>query len=203
MDKTRWNEIQAVILFAVAMLILISLASFNFSDLSLFTSKPNSPVRNFAGLFGAYLGAALFFVMGLSSYVIPLLILTWAVARASGITPQKLPLKLFGTFFLILASSAIFSILGRGDNSFRFNLGGMVGLAFSDFLIKYLGRGGAILVIAVLFILSVLLATEFLLLPFLSGIFRRAKTLSGMGHPARSHPVRQGPAIKEELKDLK
>lgn len=178
MDKTRWNEIQAVILFAVAILIFISLATFSFSDLDKFTSRPNIPVKNFAGLFGAYLGAALFLTMGLSSYVIPLLILSWAAARLSGITPQKIHFKIFGTFFLILAVSSLLSIIGRGDNSLRFDLGGMLGLVFSDFLIKYLGRGGAFLIITVLLLLAVLLATEFLLLPFLAALFRKSKDLS-------------------------
>ena len=177
-DKSRWNEIQAIILFFIAILIFISLASFSFSDLRQFTSGPNVPVRNLAGLFGAYIGAALFFIMGLSSYVIPLLILSWAVARLSGVTPQKVHFKIFGTFFLILAASSIFSIMGRGDNAFRFSLGGIVGLVFSDFLIKYLGRGGATLVILVLLLLSVLLATEFLLLPFLVSLFSKIKGLS-------------------------
>lgn len=173
-DKpNKWNEIQAVVLFAIAALIFISLASFSFSDIGLFTSRLNAPVRNFAGIFGAFAGGALFFVMGLSSYVIPLLVLSWAVARLFGIKAQKVYFKIFGTFFLILASSSIFSMLGGSENSFRFSLGGIVGLVFSDFLIKYLGRGGAILVIAVLFLLSLLLATEFLLLPFLAGLFRR------------------------------
>ena len=175
MDKTRWNEIQAIILFAIAILIFASLATFSFQDLSIFTSKPNVPVKNFAGLFGVYIGGALFFLMGLSSYVMPLLVITWAVARLYGVTPQKVHFKLFGTFFLILASSSIFSIIGKGDNSFRFSLGGITGLVFSDFLIKYLGRGGAILVIIVLFLLSVLLATEFLLLPFLVNLFTKIK----------------------------
>ncbi len=182
MDKTKWNEIQAVILFAAALLILISFLSFDFSDLGFFTSRVNAPVKNLAGLFGAYLGALLFFIMGLSAYCIPVLILSWALARFYGVTAQKLHFKLFGTFFLILASSAMFSIIGRGDNSSRFNLGGMVGLVFSDFLIKYLGRFGAILVICVLFLLSVLLATEFLLIPFLSAMFDNIKALiSGLG----------------------
>ncbi|MFH0764396.1 MAG: DNA translocase FtsK [Candidatus Omnitrophota bacterium] len=178
MDKTRWNEIQAVILFAIAILVFTSLITFSFSDVALFTSRPNVPVRNFAGLFGVYIGAGLFFIMGMSSYVIPLLILSWAAARLYGITPQKIYFKISGTFFLILASSSIFSIIGKGDNSFRFSLGGIVGLVFSDFLIKYLGRGGAILIIAVLFLLSVLLATEFLLLPFLAALFSKIKGLS-------------------------
>lgn len=177
MDRTRWDEIQAIILSAIAILVFISLATFNFSDLALFTSKPNYPVHNFAGLFGVYLAGALFFVMGLSSYVIPLLILTWAIARFSGITPQKIYFKVFGTFFLVLASSSMFAMMAQGENSFRFGLGGIVGLVFSDFLIKYLGRFGAVLVIGVLFLLSLLLATEFLLIPFLSNIFLRLRGL--------------------------
>jgi S-DNA-T family DNA segregation ATPase FtsK/SpoIIIE len=176
----RWDEIRAIILFAVAALILISLASFSFSDIRIFTSSPNVPVRNFAGVFGAYFGASLFFVMGLSSYMIPILIISWAVARLFGVTPQKIYFKVFGTFFLVLASSSMFSMFGRGEaaQTLRFSLGGIVGLVFSDFLITYLGRGGAILAIAVLFMLSLLTATEFLLLPFLSGIFRNVKDAS-------------------------
>ncbi|MBI5123926.1 MAG: DNA translocase FtsK [Candidatus Omnitrophica bacterium] len=173
--KNKWNEIQAVILFAIALLVFISFITFDFSDISLFASKVSSPIRNFAGLFGAYLGAIMFFVMGLSAYVIPFLILTWAIARFSGITPQKFYFKIFGTFFLILASSALFSICGGAENSFRFRLGGIVGLVFSDFLMKYLGRFGAILVIIVLFLLSILLATEFLLIPFLATLGKKSK----------------------------
>ncbi|MDO8525757.1 MAG: DNA translocase FtsK [Candidatus Omnitrophota bacterium] len=198
MDKTRWNEIQAIILFAIALLIFASLITFSFSDLSIFTSRPNVPVKNFAGLFGAYIGASLFFLMGLSSYVMPVLIITWAVARLYGITPQKIHFKLFGTFFLILASSSIFSIIGKGDNSFRFSLGGITGLVFSDCLIKYLGRGGAILIIAVLFLLSVLLATEFLLLPFLAEIFNRIKGRNKIN--AREERPKRAPAAVLSIK---
>lgn len=177
MDKTKWNEIQSIILFAIAIFILISFLTFDFYSLEQFTSKPASEAKNFAGICGAYLGLVFFFIMGLSAYVIPILILSWALARFSGITPQKLYFKIFGTFFLILASSSLFSICGGADNSFRFRLGGVIGLVFSDFLVKYLGRFGAFLVIIVLFLLSVLLATEFLLIPFLAAIGKRSKDL--------------------------
>ena len=209
MDKTRWNEIQAIVLFFIAILIFTSLVTFSFSDLAVFTSKPNIPAKNLAGLFGVYIGAALFFLMGLSSYVIPLLIISWAVARLYGVTPQKVHFKLFGTFFLILASSSIFSLIGRSDTSFRFSLGGVLGLIFSDFLVKYLGRGGAILVIAVLFLLSVLLATEFLLLPFLLNLFDSVKGLkerrsqSKAAAPAARKPVIKMPEKIEKREPIK
>jgi DNA segregation ATPase FtsK/SpoIIIE, S-DNA-T family len=176
-DKTKWNEIQAIILFAIAIFILISFLTFDLYSLEQFTSKPTSPAKNFVGLCGTYMGLVFFFIMGLSAYVIPALVLSWAFARLSGIKAQKLYFKIFGTFFLILASSSLFSICAGSDNSFRFRLGGIVGLVFSDFLVKYLGRFGAILVIIVLFLLSILLATEFLLIPFLTAVGKRAKDL--------------------------
>ncbi len=177
MDQNKKNEILAILLLAVAILISISLFSFDFDDLKLFSSKPNWPLKNFAGLFGAYLGAALFFVMGLSAYVIPLLVVTWALARFWGISPQKVYFKVTGTIFLIVASSSLFSIIAGSDTTVRFRLGGFTGLVFSDFLVKYLGVFGALLVIAVLFLLSVLLATEFLLLPFLTRSLKTSKAL--------------------------
>ena len=195
MDKTKWNEIQGILLFAAALLVLISFITFDFSDVGLFTSKVNHPIKNFAGLFGAYLGALMFFIMGMSAYCLPILILIWAIARFSGITPHKLYFKVFGTFFLVLASSAMFSMIGQGDSSFRFSLGGIVGLVFSDFLIRYLGSMGAIIVIIVLFLLSVILATEFLLIPFLTTLVQKSGDLiiamKGRGNVIRK---RESPA---------
>lgn len=207
MDKTRWNEIQGVVFFAVALLIFISLITFDFFDMGLFVSKPNIPVKNFAGLFGAYLAGLLLFIMGLSAYVIPLLVFSWAVARFFGVTPQKLYFKLFGTLFLVLATSSLFAILGRGDNAFRFNLGGIVGLVSSDFLIKYLGYGGAFVVIVVLFLLSLLLATEFLLLPFLVNVFGRfrkaSEAIAREREPQLFNAKRPKIKIKAEGRELK
>ncbi len=177
MEQSKKNEIVAILLLAVSLLILISLVTFSFDDLELFVSKPNYPLRNFAGIFGAYIGAALFFIMGASSYVIPFLIFTWAVARFYGIKPQKVYFKITGTAFLIIAASSMFSITAGADSTFRFRLGGVVGLVFSDILMKYLGFFGAILVITVLFLLSVLLATEFLFLPFLTKSYKTSRDM--------------------------
>ncbi|MFH1791601.1 MAG: DNA translocase FtsK, partial [Candidatus Omnitrophota bacterium] len=43
---------------------------------------------------------------------------------------------------------------------------GVIGLAFSDFLLKYLGTAGTSIVIAVLLLLSVIITTDFLIFPF-------------------------------------
>lgn len=209
MDQNKKNEIIAILLLAVSVLILISLITFDFNDLKYFVSRPNYPLHNFAGLIGAYLGAALFFVMGFSSYVIPILVLSWALARFWGIRPQNVYFKIVGTAFLIIASSALFSIVAGSDSTVRFRFGGIAGLAFSDFLMKYLGFFGAILVIAVLFLLSVLLATEFLLLPFLTRSFRssrdalsRVKETIAKGKPASGFTFRKDWKAQHESKTL-
>ncbi|MFC1590593.1 DNA translocase FtsK [Candidatus Omnitrophota bacterium] len=176
MDQSKKNEIYAIILLAIGVLILISLISFDINDLSFYTSRPNLAVRNFAGVFGAYIGMVLFFVMGYSAYVIPALISTWVLARFLGVTPQKLYLKITGTVCIVLASSTLFGLIGGIDPSSRFKFGGVIALASLEFFLKYFGRLGTIIIIGVLFLLSILLATEFLLLPLLS---RAAKVFAG------------------------
>jgi len=168
MDEKKRNEIYGIVLIAIGTLVLISLISFDFNDLKAFTSRPNYPIRNFAGIFGAYIGLGLFCVMGLSAYVIAILVFMWALARFWGLTPQKIYLKISGTVFLIIASSTLFSMIAGSGSTARFRFGGFVGMMTLDFLLKYFGTVGTLVIISVLFLLSVLLATEFLLLPFLS-----------------------------------
>jgi len=175
MEHSKKNEIYGVILLAIGVLALVSLLSFDFADLRIFTSKPNVPMHNIAGIFGAYIGLALFFVMGFSAYVIPLLIFFWALARFWGLTPQKFYLKITGTLFLILASSTLFSMLAGPERTSRFANGGAVGLFSLNLFLKYFGTAGTIVIISVLFLLSILLATEFLLLPFLSRLITAVK----------------------------
>ena len=60
------NEIFAILLVALSVFIFISLISFSYNDLSFFTSEVTRPLRNFAGIIGAYLGGTLLFFMGMS-----------------------------------------------------------------------------------------------------------------------------------------
>ncbi|NQT23638.1 MAG: DNA translocase FtsK [Candidatus Omnitrophica bacterium] len=163
----RKSEIFAILLLAFSVFICISLITFNSGDLPLFSSQINQPINNFAGIIGAYVAGFLMFFMGLSAYIISILALFWAIAGFAGRKSQKIYLKIFGTFFLILAVSSTFSLLAGGDEVFRFRMGGFLGLSFSNFLMKYLGTVGAAVAIIVLLLLSVLVATDFLIFPFI------------------------------------
>ena len=166
LDEAKKNEIWAILFLVISVFIFISLISFDINDISLHTSTPNARTRNVAGIVGAYLGWALFFLIGISGYCIPVVILFWAIGRFCGAKPQKFYIKLIGTIVLILASSTLLGIAFHADPSLRFQKGGIVGLAVSDVLMKYFGKGGSITIGIALLLLSVLLATEFLIFPF-------------------------------------
>ena len=166
MNKVRKNEILAVFLFAVGLFLFLSIFTFSEQDISFFTSSPNILPQNVTGIIGAYISSILIFFIGKASYVIPLLVFVWGIFRLFQIEEEKILLKLFGTKILILTVSSCLSMIFSSDNAISFSYGGICGIVISNYLIEYLGRVGAYVFIMALILMSFLVATEFLLLPF-------------------------------------
>lgn len=177
MKEERINEIWAILLLAIGIIVFISLVSFHQEDLPIYASETNLRIKNFAGIAGAYFAGILIFTLGKASFVIPILLLIWAVGRFLGRIPQKFYIKLLGTAVLIIAVSSFLSVIDRYDSVIRFSSGGITGLGFSSLLIKYFGLLGSYIIIVSLLVLSLLLSTEFLLFPFLSALYKRLKLL--------------------------
>jgi len=179
MRLSKTNEIKLVFLVAVALVILVSLVTFDAGDIQYLTSSPNIAKSNIAGSVGAYLAWTMLFFMGLGSYVVPFLIVLWGVMSLLEDKPRKPYLRIFGAIFSILAVSSILSLLGLQNSVYRFQRGGMIGLLFSDFLIKYLGTAGTFIAIVVLFLLALLITTDFLIFPFVGWLFKMLKRIPG------------------------
>jgi DNA segregation ATPase FtsK/SpoIIIE, S-DNA-T family len=177
LDEAKKNEIWAILFLVIATLILISLVSFDINDISFHTSTPNSRIRNFAGIVGAYIAWGILYTIGLSGYCIPIVILFWAAGRFMGARTQRFYVKLIGTLVLILATSALLSMLFYEDPTTRFQKGGIIGLISSDILVKYFGKVGSFVIGLAFLLLSFLLATEFLVFPFVLALVRGAKEL--------------------------
>jgi len=175
MTQQRINEILGFIYLAIAVLVFVSLISFSPSDLSLFASTPNSDTHNFVGIIGTYIGACLFFLIGQSAYIIPALCLVWAIDRFTSQQPQRSLIKFSGTAVLVLASSALMALVFSGESTSRMRAGGISGMILSSVLEKYFGTVGSYIIVSTLIILSVLLATEFLIIPFIGIIADRLK----------------------------
>ncbi len=202
MDQKKLNEIWAIGLIVATILLFISLLSFDAGDISYYTSIVNSPIKNLAGVAGAYLGGIIFFIMGWSGYILPILTLIWATNRLLGNEPEKLYLKLSGVLVLIVTSSSFFSLFVYDDPSARFRDGGLVGLIFSDFFVKYFGMVGAFIVTSALFLLSVILATEFLVFPIFIGF---AKFVFGTLKLLKNKTLKQKtlPPVSKKIRDAK
>ena len=214
MKQERINEIWGVLLFAITILIFVSLISYDHNDLPWFTSQPNVYTKNYAGIVGAGVAAALFSLIGFSAYVIPVLTATWSIGKFLGKVPQKFYFKLLGTSFLFIALSAFLSMLGSPPDVVKVHRGGLLGLFFSDFFVRYLGQIGAYVMVTVLGLLSILLATELLIFPifmslvnsvigFFSGVLKKKPALlreREVRRPERESPLRRGfEAVKAEV----
>ena len=172
MDQTRRNEIKAVVLFAISLFLFLSIFTFSDQDLSFYTSSPNVSAQNVTGIVGSYIGGVLLFLVGKAAYVFPLLILIWGISRLFQMESRKMFFKLFGTVFLVTAVSASLSMLTDSGKAVAFEQGGLIGSFVSHFLLRYLGRAGATVFISAMIVLSVLVATEFLILPMVIAIYK-------------------------------
>ncbi|MFA5068798.1 MAG: DNA translocase FtsK [Candidatus Omnitrophota bacterium] len=224
MTQQRINEIVGFVYLAIGVLVFVSLISFDPADIRFFASTPNAHINNFIGIIGAYIGASLFFLIGYSAYVIPVLCLVWAIDRFTSQQPQRSLVKFSGTAVLFLASSAFMSLLFNIENTSRMNAGGFSGMMLSLMLERYFGVIGSYVIVSTLIILSVLLATELLIIPFaallierLKGAYKRQKEISNAKRqsrqalavnnsrpaPARSdkRPVIRGPVPRQMEKE--
>src|SRR3989338_6285425 len=113
MDERKRGEVFAFFWFVVSALTFLSLFSYHPEDVFFEMSTPNSPVRNFVGIAGAYIAWALTFLFGKTSFFLVPLFLIWALMKWSGKKGQKLWLKIFSTVIFFTSACALFSLVGR------------------------------------------------------------------------------------------
>ena len=186
MTQQRINEIIGFVYIAIAILVLASLMTYEPTDLGFFASTANAQLHNFVGIIGAYIGAILFFAIGQSAYIIPFLCFVWAIDRFTSQQPQRSLIKFSGTAVLFLATSSFLALVFNGDSIARMKAGGVSGMFLSSLLDKYFGTVGSYVIVITLMMLSILLATEFLIIPFLGIFINKVNELYQEGKEKRS-----------------
>ena len=170
----RVSEVVGVALFAVALIWLIALATYDPNDPVWFFSTGTHEVpANFAGRVGAFLGELSFQVLGYASYLIPAMIAVagWHYFWCRAI--DAIYTKLVGAAMLFACGSAFLGLtLGRVDFGPRaFRAGGYLGEWLGGFMSEYLSRTGSVIVILALMVAAVILATQFSFGRLFSAIF--------------------------------
>jgi S-DNA-T family DNA segregation ATPase FtsK/SpoIIIE len=160
--NTRRNEIIAILLFALGVLLALCLFSYKPNDPSWNTAATQGVTRNWIGPLGANVAATLFQFIGIAAYLLPLLLLAaaWRRFRTRRI---RAPLsRIIGLVILLLAAAALFALFIKGalfDQSVP--AGGLAGALISRVLVSALSTVGATILLTALAATGLLLATNF------------------------------------------
>jgi len=173
MRKERLNEIWGVLFLLLGLFALASLVFFHPDDISFYTSYAARPAHNVTGLAGAYLAFGLLFAFGVSAYIIPGLFLLWSSCFFLQKVPERKLLKFVGLGIALISAATIVTISVEPENQFL--RGGAIGYLTGTHLLRYFGLLGSYIVAASCLLLSLLLATDFLIYPLIKAIFRRLR----------------------------
>lgn len=159
--NTRVNEIVAIGLIALALLLGLCLASYNPNDPS-WNAAGETGAHNWIGAVGANVAAALFQSIGLAGYLLPFLILAAAWRRFRSRRINAPVSRLAGLIVLVLASAALLSLANiKPFLDASFNAGGLVGAIIASALVSGLNTIGATILLAAIAVTGILLATNF------------------------------------------
>jgi S-DNA-T family DNA segregation ATPase FtsK/SpoIIIE len=172
-SSERKNEIFGVLLWASALFILLSLFTYSYSKDAKFFNQEFSwsnldklftqPIRNQAGIIGALISYLLFYLFGLSSFLLPLSLGLWGTVylfKTELFTIFKKTIYIFTFIFLL----GIFFCISQAHSSIgldfsRVSLGGWSSLLFAKILVKIFGTFGSYTLSLALLIIVALLAT--------------------------------------------
>ncbi len=152
------REILGVVLFVLALLITLSLLSYDPRDRSLNTPSGSLETHNWTGVVGAYLADFLLQGLGLSAYLLSLylFIAFYYLFRESY---QGIRLTKVSTYALLLWSVAIIlSFLNNAEVGSE--AGGIIGDFSKELLISLFSRVGAYLIVLSALLLSIMSVTQ-------------------------------------------
>src|SRR6266851_5791013 len=107
--NTRVNEIIAIALIALGLLLGLCLASYNPNDPS-WNAAGEASAHNWIGAVGANVAAAFFQAIGLAAYLLPFLLLAAAWRRFRSRRINAPVSRIAGLIVLVLSSSALLAL---------------------------------------------------------------------------------------------
>jgi S-DNA-T family DNA segregation ATPase FtsK/SpoIIIE len=173
-SQRRLAEFLGLCAFALALMLLISLATYNPTDPApFFKAGANGPARNFIGPAGAFLAELLIpQLFGVAALLLPLLlaVLGWKLFWCK---PVDAPYTKGAGLLLLLLSTSCFFTLVFGSVTMEnetVRAGGATGELLASLLTSSFNRTGAYIVVATALFVSVILATQFSFAALLRGV---------------------------------
>src|SRR5258706_2925939 len=159
--NTRVNEIIAIGLVALGLLLFLCLFSYNPNDPS-WNGAGTTRTATWIGAVGANVAAGLFQGIGLAAYLLPFLFLAAAWRRIRSRRINAPVSRLAGLIVLVLSSAALLSLANiKPFFDASFNAGGLVGALVARGLVGGLNTIGAAILLVATAATGLLLATNF------------------------------------------
>jgi DNA segregation ATPase FtsK/SpoIIIE, S-DNA-T family len=160
MEKARLNrEIWGGVICLIALLITLSLFTYDPSDRSFNTPSGAIDTNNWGGFVGAYLADFLLQGLGLAAYLLPIFLCGVAFQMFRGEPKGIRYTKTVGYVMLLISVAVILCLLVESENARE--AGGIVGGFLKEtLLIPLFGRISAVLISVFAFLLSLMLLTQ-------------------------------------------
>ncbi len=160
-DYKRWREIGAILLFAMALFLFVSLFSYDPEDPS-FTHYVSGEVKihNLAGIIGAHVADCMFLVLGVTAFLFPLGLVVMAINLFTGRTRRVDPYKIIGFLGMLFSVAAFISLRVPSLEVFHAEAGGILGRLSSEALQLYLNSTGTTILLLVIFLISIIVTFD-------------------------------------------
>jgi S-DNA-T family DNA segregation ATPase FtsK/SpoIIIE len=154
------HEVVGILLVAVGTFLFLGLVSYDLMDPSFFsyTSSKVRDIHNWMGIVGAYVSGLLFQGFGFSSFLIPFVLIVFAISFILCWEWKYISVKLVGWLVILLTTSSFLSLWLRTLHQ-DFLVGGFIGEMISRSLVRYFNRPGTTILLMVCLILSFVLGT--------------------------------------------
>jgi DNA segregation ATPase FtsK/SpoIIIE, S-DNA-T family len=193
------REIWAVVLGLTALLIGLSLISYNVNDRSLNTPSGALDTHNWGGFVGAVLADLLMQGFGLASYLLPIFLFLAAAQMFRATYRGIVVSKAIAYAVLLLSVSVILSVVI--DSESARDAGGIIGGFLKEsILVPLFGRLSAILIACFTLLLSLMLLTQNSLLDIIGITRKNLGELRKSVVPALNHRLREYKEKKEKRK---
>lgn len=163
-DNKRIREIKGVICLAVAVFLLLTILSYHPQDPS-FTHfvAEGKTINNFTGTVGSYSADSLIRLLGISSFLLPLIFLfcsfQYFLKPAFTFTKSNFfGIIFFAVSFAGLMAATISTINYHGES---LKIGGLIGAVVVQFLLNYFNIVGTYILLILILIISLLFLIEF------------------------------------------
>jgi S-DNA-T family DNA segregation ATPase FtsK/SpoIIIE len=162
------NDVIGILLAGAALLLIVVLLSYDPLDLEVNVTSPNNPAHNLGGPLGAWVALKLFWVFGIGAFMIPPLLLMYGLAYLFRFLSYLQRRWVWGGVLLLccMCLAGLFKRDWRWLEHVRMSLnvpyiGGGIGQFLDAHVLYYVGKVGAVIVLATAYLISLIYLTNF------------------------------------------